>query len=459
MTLSVVILAAGAGTRMRSQMPKVLHEIAGKSMLERVVDSVHVLNPSQINIIYGHQGALVRDRLKHLSVNWVEQKEQLGTGHAVQQAMSHIPSTDHVLILCGDTPLISSDTLNELMAVTASDGVGIITAHLDEPGQLGRIIRDHSGNFKSIVEYKDATIEQRQINEVNSGLYFLPAKYLQAWLPALSSDNVQQEYYLTDILAMAVQKSVHVTTIVPFHNEEVMGVNDRTQQALLERYYQKKQADHLMRSGVTLRDPSRLDVRGEVTIEQDVVIDINVILEGAVTIKRGAKIGPNCVIRHSTIGEYSDILANSVVEEAVVESRCTVGPYARLRPGSHLQDDVKVGNFVEIKKSTLKQGCKVNHLSYMGDALVGENANIGAGTITCNYDGVHKHKTTIGEGAFIGSGTQLVAPVTIGKGSFVGAGSTISKDTPENQLSLSRVKQITIKQWQSPRAKQAREKS
>lgn len=451
MKLSVVILAAGQGTRMRSKLPKVLHEIAGKTMLERVVKAAKGLDPEQINIVYGHQGEMVRETLQHLDVNWVEQTEQLGTGHAVLQAIDAIPKDHRVFILCGDTPLILSSTLEDLIHSTPADGVGLITARPEDPKQLGRIMRDHSGNFTGIVEYKDATSEQRQVGEVNSGLYLIPAKYLHEWLPKLTNKNAQQEYYLTDILEKAVKNGIHVVTVNPSNVEEVLGVNDRIQQAQLERYFQKVQAKKLMLSGVTLKDPQRIDIRGRATVAKDVILDVNVVLEGKVTIGTGSVIGPNVYLKNSIIGANVVVKENSSIEGSTVGDQCVIGPFARLRPGSILKEGAKVGNFVETKNATLHAGCKVNHLSYVGDATVGEKSNIGAGTITCNYDGVNKHRTEIGNDAFIGSGSQLVAPVKVGDGAFVGAGSTITKDVPAEQLTLARAKQKTIESWQAPK--------
>ena len=449
MKLSIIILAAGQGTRMRSQQPKVLHAIAGKSMLERVVNTAQQLNPQEIFVIYGYQGALLRKNLSHLNVTWVEQKEQLGTGHAVMQATPKIADDHRVLVLYGDVPLISQTTLEKLMITASEKSIGMITADLEDPAELGRIVRDQSGNFIEIVEYKDATEAQRTISEINSGIYSFPARHLKSWLPKISIENAQKEYYLTDVLAMAVQEGVAVATVFPKSDYEVMGVNDRVQLATLERYYQEIQTENLMRQGVTMLDPTRVDIRGEIETQQDVKVDINVIFEGKVSLGYGCSIGPNCIIKNSWIGDEVIIEANSLIEDSRIESHCHVGPFARLRPGSHLKEKSRVGNFVEIKKSEIGEGSKVNHLSYIGDTTIGKNVNVGAGTITCNYDGVNKHRTIIGDGAFIGSGTQLVAPVEIGENALIGAGSTITVNAPANELTLARSRQQTIKGWKA----------
>jgi len=455
MKLSVIILAAGQGTRMRSQQPKVLHAIAGKSMLERVVNTAQQLNPQEIFVIYGYQGNLLRARLAHLNVTWVEQKEQLGTGHAVMQATPKIPDDHRVLVLYGDVPLISQGTLEKLMAPTSKKSIGMITANLEDPAELGRIVRDQSGNFIEIVEYKDATEKQRSIHEINSGIYSFPAHNLKAWLPKLSVENAQKEYYLTDVLAMAVQEGMAVATVFPNSDHEVMGVNDRVQLSTLERYYQAIQVGNLMRQGVTMLDPARVDIRGEVLTQGDVTVDINVIFEGQVTLGRGCIIESNCIVKNSWIGDNVLIKANSMLEDSRVEADCHVGPFARLRPGTHMKTKSRVGNFVEIKKSEIGEDSKVNHLSYIGDATVGKNVNVGAGTITCNYDGVNKHQTIIGDGAFIGSGTELVAPVKVGEGAFIGAGSTITMNAPNQQLTVARARQQTIQGWQ-PKVKEVK---
>lgn len=454
MKLSIIILAAGRGTRMKSHQPKVLHAIAGKSMLERVVNTAQQLDPQEIFVVCGYQGDLLRKKLSHLHVTWVEQKEQLGTGHAVMQVAPKIADDHRVVVLYGDVPLISVETLQDLLSSSSEKSVGMITADLHDPAELGRIIRDHSGNFLEIIEYKDATTKQREITEINSGLYCFPAHYLKAWLPNISPKNAQKEYYLTDVLAMAVQQGVAVATVLPRHDYEVMGVNDRVQLATLERYFQEMQTEKLMQQGVTMLDPTRVDIRGEITTQEDVRIDINVIFEGKISLGKDCVIGPNCVIKNSVIGDRVIVEANSIIEDSYVEADCHVGPFARLRPESHLKQKSRVGNFVEIKKSHIGEGSKVNHLSYIGDADIGKNVNVGAGTITCNYDGVNKHKTKIGDGAFIGSGTELVAPVEIGENALIGAGSTITQNAPENELTLARARQLVIKDWKKSKEKE-----
>jgi len=450
MKCSVVILAAGQGTRMYSSLPKVLHSVAGVSMLERVVQTAQKLSPKQIHVIYGHQGERVKAELAHLPVNWIEQAEQLGTGHAMQQALPYIGADESVLVLYADVPAISAKTLQMLVAKTSSSQLGVITAQLDDPAALGRVIRDQAGAFQAIVEYKDATAEQRQIKEINSGLYYLPGAFLHQALPNLSNQNQQAEFYLTDILAMAVQANVKVATIQPDDVHEVMGVNDRVQLAIIERHLQAQQAHALMQQGVTLSDPSRFDLRGKLTCGNDVFIDANVTIEGSVSIGSNCRIGSQVILKNCQIEAGVTIHPFSLIEDAVVESHATIGPYARLRPQAHIQRHAKVGNFVEIKKATIGHHSKVNHLSYIGDATVGSDVNIGAGTITCNYDGVKKHQTVINRGAFIGSGTQLVAPVEVGAKGYIGAGSTITKNTPEGKLSLSRAKQFTLNNWVAP---------
>jgi bifunctional UDP-N-acetylglucosamine pyrophosphorylase/glucosamine-1-phosphate N-acetyltransferase len=455
MNLSIVILAAGQGTRMYSHKPKVLHKIAGISLLERVLRTAESLKPKQSIVIYGHQGKVVKDTLKHLKrITWVEQKQQLGTGHAAKQSLKHIPAEHQVLVLYGDVPLISKATLLQLIKATPSDGIGLITAKLEQPDQLGRIIRDDSGNFKAIVEYKDANKEQRAIHEINSGIYLFPAHVLADFLPALSKNNAQEEYYLTDVLTMAVSRGISITTVKPKSSYEILGVNDREQLATLERYFQSLQVKLLMEQGVTLHDPARVDIRGSLKVGLDISLDINTIFEGNVTLGSNVSIGANCIIRDSHIADHVTIHENSVIDQASIACGCEIGPFARIRPGTNLLEKSKIGNFVETKKSTIGPEAKVNHLSYVGDATVGAQTNLGAGTITCNYDGKNKHPTIIEDGVFIGSGTQLVAPVCIGKNAYVGAGSTISKDAPADKLTLCRAQQKTIESWVSAKQKE-----
>lgn len=447
-TLAVVILAAGQGTRMRSSMPKVLHRLAHMPMLEHVCNTAKSLGAGKIYVVYGHGGEQVKQACGHLDVEWVEQDRQLGTGHAVDQAMPYIKE-DQVLVLYGDVPLIRRDTLEHLRQQAGED-LALLSVELQDPAGYGRITRNTEGRVTGIVEHKDADEATLAIQEGNTGILLAPAGKLKSWLDRLENNNAQGEYYLTDVVAMAVAEGVNVAGVKANSEEEVSGVNDRLQLSRLERYYQQMNAETLMQQGVTLRDPARLDVRGEVVCGQDVVIDVNVILEGKVSIADNVVIGPNVVIKNASIGAGSVIEANSVIEDSEIGEHCSVGPFARLRPGAKLHNRAKVGNFVEVKKAEIGEGSKVNHLSYIGDSELGKGVNIGAGTITCNYDGANKHKTVIGDDAFIGSNTALVAPVTIGKGATIGAGSTISKDAPDETLTLTRSPQKTVKNWQRP---------
>ncbi len=455
MTLNTVILAAGKGKRMHSELPKVLHHLAGKPLLEHVVQTVTRLDPdTRPVVVYGHQGERVRKTLDYLNVAWIEQTEQLGTGHAVSQTLSHLPDDGRVLILCGDVPLIETDTLKHLIAETPEHALGIITTDLPDPTGFGRIIRHTKQKIIAIVEEKDATAKQRAITEINTGIYLVSVSDLKRWLPEIKNQNAQQEFYLTDLIALAVKENIAIHSISPRHYEEILGVNDRLQLACLERFYQERFAEKLMLSGVTLLDPHRFDVRGDVHIAKDVVIDINVILEGHVKIGKGSVIGSHSLLRNVTLGEHVEIKPHSVLDGAEVGDHCVIGPFARLRPGTILSPKSHVGNFVEIKNSLIGHETKVNHLSYIGDSEVGQHVNIGAGTITCNYDGVNKHKTVIGDNVFIGSNTELVAPVTIGENATIGAGSTITRHAPANQLTLCRGQQRTIENWQRPRKKE-----
>lgn len=450
MSLNVIILAAGAGTRMRSRLPKVLHEVGGKPMLEHVVDAARQLDAWRIHVVYGHGGEAVRSALAHLDVVWVEQGEQLGTGHAVAQTLPHMGAGNTVLVLYGDVPLISAETLRQVVTVAQQDSLGLLTVRLDDPRGYGRIVRDDNGGVVRIVEEKDASAEERAITEINTGMLAVSGERLQKWLAVLDNNNAQGEYYLTDIIAMAVREGVKVSTVTPLSVAEVMGVNNRVQLAEVERHYQRAQAERLMLAGITLRDPARFDVRGELSAGSDVTIDVNVVMEGQVVLGNGVRIGPNVVLRNAAIGDDVEILAQCVIEDAVIGARCRIGPFARIRPETRLAADVHIGNFVEIKKSEIGQGSKINHLSYVGDATVGGNVNIGAGTITCNYDGANKHRTTIGNDVFVGSSTQLVAPVTVGDGATIGAGSTITRDAPPGELTLSRAPQQTRPGWKRP---------
>ncbi len=449
--LSVVVLAAGQGTRMRSTLPKVLHCIAGRPLVEHVITDALELSAANIHIVFGHGGDQVQQALSAYDLNWVEQTEQLGTGHAVEQALPAIPDDHLVLLLYGDVPLITVQTLQRLITATESDALALLTAKLADPTGYGRIVRDAAGKVQCIVEQKDASTEQRSIDEINTGMLAVKANRLKKWIAALDNNNAQGEFYLTDIVSFAVADGVVINTANPNEICEIEGVNNKCQLAELERAYQLRQARHLMDAGLTLRDPARFDLRGELIIGQDVEIDINVLIEGRVELADGVQIGPNVILKNVSIGAGTQIHANSLLEESTTGTQCDIGPYARLRPQTNLANKVKVGNFVEIKKSNIADGSKVNHLSYVGDTTMGSDVNVGAGTITCNYDGANKYQTIIGNNVFIGSDTQLVAPVVIADGTTIGAGSTITKDTPADALTLSRAKQVSVKNWKRPR--------
>ncbi|WP_072431321.1 MULTISPECIES: bifunctional UDP-N-acetylglucosamine diphosphorylase/glucosamine-1-phosphate N-acetyltransferase GlmU [unclassified Pseudomonas] len=449
MSLEIVILAAGQGTRMRSALPKVLHPVAGNSMLGHVIHSARQLDPQRIHVVIGHGADAVRERLAADDLNFVLQDRQLGTGHAVAQAVPFI-SADTVLILYGDVPLIEVDTLQRLLEHVTPDQLGLLTVELDDPTGYGRIVRNAAGQVTAIVEQKDANEAQRAIIEGNTGILAVPAKRLDGWLSRLSNNNAQGEYYLTDVIAMAVADGLVVATEQPLDAMEVQGANDRRQLAELERHYQLRAARRLMAQGVTLRDPARFDVRGEVSVGRDVVIDINVILEGKVVIEDDVVIGPNCVIKDSTLRKGAVIKANSHLEGAVMGEGSDAGPFARLRPGSVLEARAHVGNFVELKNAHLGEGAKAGHLTYLGDAEVGARTNIGAGTITCNYDGANKWKTVLGEDVFIGSNNSLVAPVDISSGATTAAGSTITQNVDNAQLAVGRARQRNIDGWKRP---------
>lgn len=453
MALSVIILAAGKGTRMKSKLPKVLHKIAHKPMVEHIIDNVRSLGCDKVNLVYGHGGDMLQDALNKHDLNWCLQAEQLGTGHAVMQAVDNISDTDDVLILVGDAPLISSSTLQNLVAAKADADLALLTVDLLDPTGMGRIVRDNTNNITAIVEHKDATDEQRLIKEINTGMMVMQGADLKRWLGNLSSDNAQNEYYLTDVIEMAAKEGKRISSAQPQWHREVEGVNNRAQLASLERAFQVRQANDFLMAGLSLADPQRFDVRGNLSHGEDVFIDINVVIEGDVRLGNNVHIGPNCILRNCQIADNTTIEAYSQVEDAIVEADCTVGPYARLRPGANLQQGAKVGNFVEIKKAVIGKGSKVNHLSYIGDASIGEGANIGAGTITCNYDGVNKFKTEIGDGVFVGSNSSLVAPVSIAAGATIGAGSTITKSVAAEDLAIARAKQRNITGWQKPSKK------
>ncbi len=454
MQLEVIVLAAGQGSRMRSAIPKVLHRVAGVPLLEHVVRLAKSLSPLRTTIIYGHGGEQVLAALGHLDVDWVEQRDRLGTGHAVMQAEKGLEDEATLLVLYGDVPLLKQNTVTELLALTGDGSLALLTVLLDDPTGYGRIVRDPLGAVQRIVEEKDATAEERNIREGNSGILAVKGQRLKGWLKRLTNQNAQGEYYLTDIIGLAVEEGVPVKTFTAKDPDEVLGVNNRQQLAHLERVYQRRQAEILMALGVTLKDPARFDLRGAVeAIGQDVEIDVGVILEGAVHLGHRVRIGAHCMIRDSLIGDDVEILPYSQIDGARIGDGARVGPYARIRPDTELEAFVHVGNFVEIKKSRIGRGSKVNHLSYVGDATVGRSVNMGAGTITCNYDGINKFETIIGDGAFIGSDSQLVAPVRIGAGATIGAGSTITRDAPADALTLSRSRQVTVEGWQRPQKK------
>lgn len=449
--LDVVILAAGHGKRMYSDVPKVLHKLAGKYLLQYIVETVNKLSPQSIYVIYGNGGNQVPSSLSNLTVTWVKQKEILGTGHAVLQALPQIKNdTHHVLILLGDTPLIHASTLKKLIFNTKANEIGLITLKTPDPSGLGRILRNVKGEVIKIIEEKEATANQKNINEVNSGIFCVPANFLKKWLPNLKKMNAQGEYYLTDIIEMAVDSKINVKTVLSDIEGETQGINDRVQLAKLERLYQKSQAKKLMLQGVTLHDPSRFDLRGKLTVGKDVVIDINVILEGENIIGANCFIGPNTTLRNVRLGVGVQIKGYCIIEDAVIEDNCIIGPFARIRPGTNLKNNVRIGNFVEIKNSQIQSETKINHLSYIGDAKIGKNVNVGAGTITCNYDGVAKHQTIIEDEVFIGANTALIAPICVKKKATIGAGSTLSKEVPAEKLTFNRAERCTISDWKRP---------
>ncbi|MFS1436774.1 bifunctional UDP-N-acetylglucosamine diphosphorylase/glucosamine-1-phosphate N-acetyltransferase GlmU [Shewanella sp. 10N.286.48.A6] len=449
MSLNVVILAAGKGTRMRSDLPKVLHPIAHKSMVQHVIDTANSLGSNAIQLVYGYGAGKLQASLGEQAVNWVLQAEQLGTGHAVAQANPNINDDDTVLILYGDVPLIKQSTLESLLAARPENGLAILTVNLANPSGYGRIVRE-GGKVVGIIEQKDANAEQLLINEVNTGIMAVPGKQLKAWLGRLSNSNAQGEYYLTDIIAMAHEDGVAIDTAQPQSVVEVEGANNRVQLAQLERAYQAREAEALMLAGANLRDPSRIDIRGDVTVGMDVMIDVNVIFNGKVTLGNNVTIGAGAILTDCVIADNAEIKPYSIVEGAKLGVAASAGPFARLRTGAELKDNAHIGNFVEMKKAVLGEGSKAGHLAYLGDANIGAGVNIGAGTITCNYDGANKFLTTIEDGVFVGSDTQLIAPVTIGKNATLGAGSTIAKDVAEGELVITRVKQRHISGWARP---------
>jgi bifunctional UDP-N-acetylglucosamine pyrophosphorylase/glucosamine-1-phosphate N-acetyltransferase len=451
--LEVIVLAAGKGTRMYSSTPKVLHRIGDQPLLGHVINAATQLGAHKIHVVIGFEGEAVKAHFSAAGLDWATQTEQLGTGHAVAQALPNIPDDRTVLVLYGDVPLIKPETLKALTQACHPNAIAVLTVLSSEPTGLGRIVRDKLGRAIAIVEEKDADAQQKLIQETNSGILAAPAGLMRQWLAALSPKNAQGEYYLTDIIASAVAQDCEVATLTLDDELEVLGVNNKLQLAQLERHYQGRIAEQLMLAGVGLADPARIDVRGTLQCGRDVEIDVNAIFEGEVTLGNGVLIGPNVFIKNSHIGDNSHIFSNSHIEESTVAANCAIGPFARLRTGTSLAERAKIGNFVETKKAQVGKGSKINHLSYVGDATVGDNVNIGAGTITCNYDGVNKHHTTIKDGVFVGSNTALVAPVIIGEKATIGAGSTITKDVGGEALGLARGRQRNVEGWKRPTKK------
>jgi bifunctional UDP-N-acetylglucosamine pyrophosphorylase/glucosamine-1-phosphate N-acetyltransferase len=449
---TAIILAAGQGTRMKSQTAKVLHKVGSKCLLQHVVDAAsdHV---ETINVIVGHNSQSVKGAIKESKVNWVLQDKQLGTGHAVQQAVPLLNDDSTCLILYGDVPLIQSNTIEKLLIKARTSGFSLLSVVLDDPSGYGRIIRDTNGLIQSIVEQKDASERQQNVKEINTGIMAIKCSLLKKYLNELKPNNAQGELYLTDIVESAVKDNVNIASFVCENASEVMGINDKKQLSQAERFYQVRQAEDFMSSGLTIMDPSRFDCRGGLTFGNDCTIDVNVVFEGDNVLGNNVLISPNCIIKDSKIGDNTSIFPNSIIENSIIGSSTTIGPFARIRPDTNIGDHSKVGNFVEIKKSTIKNNSKVSHLSYVGDSKIGDDVNIGAGVITCNYDGANKHQTEIKDGAFIGSNSQLVAPVSIGKNATIGAGSTITQNAPDNKLTLSRNKQSTIDKWKRPKKK------
>jgi len=452
MSLYVIVLAAGQGKRMRSSLPKVLHRLAGRPLLAYVLDAARTLGVQGIVVVHGHGGGDVRAAFGGDDLRWVEQAEQLGTGHAVAQALPAVPGDADVLVLNGDVPLVRGELLHAL-AAAARGGLAIASCDIGDASGYGRVVRDAAGKVRRIVEHKDASAQELGIREWYAGFLAAPARRLAAWISGLKSDNAQREYYLTDVIGLAAAEGVAVEAVKALDRWEVAGVNSKGELAALERELQRRAAERLLGDGVTLADPARIDVRGTLQCGRDVWIDVNCVFEGAVRLGDRVRIGPNCVIRNATIAADSEVQAFSLLDEAEIGARCRIGPYARLRPGASLAEDVHIGNFVEVKASRIGAGSKANHLSYIGDSEVGARVNVGAGTITCNYDGARKHRTVIEDDCFIGSDATLVAPVTIAKGSYVGAGSTISKDTPPGQLTVARAKQVSLPSWKRPEKK------
>ena len=451
MTVTVVVLAAGQGKRMHSDLPKVLHPVAGRSMIDHVLSTARAMSSAAPVVVHGHGGERLVSALADQHVVWAEQREQLGTGHAVAQALPHLPDEGMVIVLYGDVPLLRPESLEPLVAAAADGGIAVLTAELPDASGYGRIVRGGDSAIERIVEHKDATPEELRIHEINTGIMAIEAGCLKRWIPALGNDNAQAEYYLTDCVAMAVAEGRRVGATVLSDADEALGVNNRRQLAEVERLYQQRVAEQLLNAGVTLIDPSRLDVRGELICGRDVIIDVNAVFTGRVELGDGTRIGANAWIADARIGAGVEVLPHCVIENAEVGDRSRIGPFARLRPETRLGAEVHIGNFVEIKKSDIDQGSKVNHLAYVGDAEVGQRVNVGAGTITCNYDGAFKHRTVLEDDVFVGSDTQLVAPVRVGRGVTIGAGTTVTEDVEAERLVISRVRQKTISGWQRPR--------
>ena len=448
--LSIVILAAGQGKRMKSELPKVLQPVAGRPLLKHVIEAAQALEPTATYVVYGHGGDRVREALKDEQVVWVLQAERLGTGHAVAQATPQIPDDHVVLVLYGDVPLISHATLAELLMLCGPKQISLLTVILDDPSGYGRVVRNGRDQVQKIVEQKDASKKELQIGECNTGVLAAPAKLLKKWLKSVGNDNSQGEYYLTDVIAMSVEDKIAVNPLVAQNVVEVLGVNDKVQLAEVETAYRRRVARELMLGGVTVADPARLDVRGPVSYGADVFLDINVVLEGTVKLGNRVRVGPNCVIRNSEIGDDTELIAHSMIDSTVIGANCIIGPFARTRPGARLERGVHIGNFVEVKNAHMGNDSKANHLAYVGDATVGERVNIGAGTIIANYDGVNKHRTTIENDVHTGSNSVLVAPITVGAGATIAAGSTVVKEVPAAKLTVARAKQVTIENWQRP---------
>ncbi len=452
MSINVVVLAAGQGKRMYSALPKVLHKLGGRALLSHVLEAAAQLAPQRVCVVYGHAGNAVLDAYAdRADLSWAKQEPQLGTGHAVMQALPQLDrAAARTLILYGDVPLTRVETLRALVDMANASTLALLTARLDDPAGYGRILRDANGAVIGIVEQRDATPAQREIREINTGIMVAPTQHLARWLDRLSNNNAQREYYLTDIIKMAVSDSVRVETVTLSDAWESVGVNSKSELASLERVYQQRQATKLLEQGVALADPARIDVRGTLACGRDVAIDVNCVFEGDVTLEDGASVGAHCVLKNARVGAGAQVLPFCHIEDAVIGADSRIGPYARLRPGTKLGADVHIGNFVEVKNSEFDAHSKANHLAYVGDAIVGKKVNIGAGTITCNYDGANKHRTIIEDDAFIGSDTQLVAPVTVGKGATLGAGTTLTRDAPPGELTVSRAKQTTIAGWKRP---------